>query len=241
MADVDGNPLLYEAYYVVDRVDAAARRDYWAIIPLALVTIFGLYLVQAPLVFRLARGVDTAHRRRRGRLRLAASRGDLDRARIGRDLRDGVVQDLAGVAYLLDGTGHDAVRPATRVVQEDLRRLRRTVADLSVADPAPAGLRTALADLLRPLAAAGVRCELSVSGTAGLSPESAGLLHRAARDLVRTAPAAVAVDLCGRVLTVTGVGPAAAVNLLALAVRDAGGGYDRYRGPTGETVRVTVK
>jgi two-component system NarL family sensor kinase len=132
MAAADGTALLFEAYYVVDRVDAAARHDYWAIIPLALVTIFGLYLLQAPLVLRLARGVDSAHRRRRGRLRRAASRADLERARAARDLRDGVVQDLAGVAYLLESTGAEAVRPATTVLQDDLRRLRRTVRDLSV-------------------------------------------------------------------------------------------------------------
>jgi two-component system NarL family sensor kinase len=236
ISGVDGDPLLYEAYYVVDRLDAAASREAWAIIPLALLTVFGLYLLQAPLLVGLARGIDRAHRKRRGRLRLVSAKAELDRARIAADLRDGVVADLAGVSYLLGAApDNELVEPARRILTEDLRRLRRTVDELGAPDPARTGLWTALDDALRPLRTAGVRCDLSVRDTA-LDEDRVRLVHRAVRELVRGGTAPVAVELRGGVLTVTGAGPEPPVDLLALAVRDAGGSYER----TGDKVRVAL-
>ena len=243
----DGNPLLFEAYYVVGSVlGALSDGDTWTLIPLALVAVFGLGLLQVPLVLRLAGTIHSAHVRRRRRLRYASTRADLENARIARDLRDGVVQDLAGVAYLLDalagGSADRADRMITRagtLVRDDLRRLRRTVDDLSQPDLARTGLRPALADLLGPLRAAGVRCELVCTGPVGNEPaldeETMRLLHRVARELLRDAgPGPVRVELAGTGLTVSGAG--GSDGLLPMAVRDAGGTYER----TGGVVRVAL-
>ncbi len=267
--DTQGQPLLFEAYFPADPVDASARAIAWDLTPIAVITIVVLQLLQLPLALALARRLDLAHREHGRLLEHAVAAADLERRRMGRDLHDGVIQDLAGVGYMLesieprlvgaDQAVRDALRRATDVVQADVRALRQTMADLHPADLSRTGLESAIVDLAAPLREAGVRCEIRVEDTAGLPEVVLQLLYRASRELLRNAAKhAQASEVTVRVeraahrvmLTVADDGagfdpeqPAAGnhlgLQLLAEAVRDNGGMLAARSAP-GEGTTVLV-
>jgi two-component system, NarL family, sensor kinase len=194
IADTEGSPLLFEAYFPADRLDANARSIAWQLTPIALVTIVALQLLQLPLALALARRLDLAHRERGRLLEHAVAASDLERRRIARDLHDGVIQDLAGVAYLLDAlelqlpAGGDRLRAAVGraagIVQADVRSLRRTMVDLYPPDLSGTGLEPAVNDLVVPLREAGVRCVVRIPDTTDIPDLTVRLLYRSARELL---------------------------------------------------------
>jgi signal transduction histidine kinase len=193
--DTAGDPLLFEAYFPVDRLDANARTIAWQLTPVALLTIVALQLLQLPLALVLARRLDHAHREHGRLLEHAVAASDLERRRIARDLHDGVIQDLAGVAYMLNAldlqlpAGDERLRRsvsrAAGIVQVDVRALRQTMVDLYPPDLSEAGLEPAVQDLVVGLRQAGIDCEIQVPDTAGLSELTLQLLYRSARELLR--------------------------------------------------------
>jgi signal transduction histidine kinase len=193
--DTTGQPLLFEAYFPVDRLDANTRAMAWEITPVALATIVALQLLQLPLALVLARRLDHAHREHGRLLEHAVAASDLERRRIARDLHDGVIQDLAGVAYMLNALelqlppGSDKLRRsvgrAAGIVQVDVRALRQTMVDLYPPDLSEAGLEPAVEDLVVPLRQAGIQCAVRVPDTTGLPELTLQLLYRSARELLR--------------------------------------------------------
>ena len=63
-----------------------------------------LELVQIPLACSLARRLQLRQREREGLLQRALDASEVERRQIASDLHDGVVQDLAGVAYALSAS-----------------------------------------------------------------------------------------------------------------------------------------
>ncbi|GAA0797353.1 hypothetical protein [Spirilliplanes yamanashiensis] len=121
---------------------------------------------------------------RRVEERRAADVAGLAQRRVAAQLRDRVLEDLAGVGYALGHPGADQERLAA-VVQETIRTLRQVLLD--VQPPALTGdtLATALDDLTAGLRMAGVRCVVRVPAGLPVTPAGAGLLHRAAREALR--------------------------------------------------------
>ena len=193
--DTEGQPLLFEAYFPVDRLDANARAMAWEITPVALVTIVALQLLLLPLALVLARRLDHAHGEHGRLLEHAVAASDLERRRIARDLHDGVIQDLAGVAYMLNALERQlpadndklrrSVSRAAGIVQVDVRALRQTMVDLYPPDLSETGLEPAVGDLVVPLREAGVHCTVRVPDTTGLPELALQLLYRSARELLR--------------------------------------------------------
>ena len=227
--DTQGQPLLFEAYFPADPVDASARAIAWDLTPIAVSTIVVLQLLQLPLALALARRLDQAHRDRGRLLEHAVAAADLERRRIGRDLHDGVIQDLAGVGYTLEsiearlGTADEQVRQTLRraaaVVQSDVQMLRQTMADLHPADLSRTGLESAIADIAAPLREAGVHCTVRVDDTAGTPEMTLQLLYRAGRELLRNVAAhARATEVTVRVELVG--------HRVVLTVSDNGVGFD---------------
>jgi signal transduction histidine kinase len=191
---VDGQPLLFEAYFPVGPVDADARAIAWDFTPSALATILALQLLQLPLAIVLARRLDRAHSEHRRLLEHAVAASELERRRISRDLHDGVAQDLAGVAYMLeslerrvppDSPFYEAITRATGVIHTDVRSLRQTMVDLYPPDLATEGLERAVTELVGPLREVGIRSTTAVDDTSDLPDLTVQLLFRACRELLR--------------------------------------------------------
>jgi signal transduction histidine kinase len=259
--DTAGQPLLFEAYFPVDRVEANANRIAWELTPVCLLSIVALQLLQLPLALALARRLDHAHREHGRLLEHAVAASDLERRRVAQDLHDGVIQDLAGIGYTLESVElqlppdspqlQQVLRRAAAVVQADLRALRQTLTDLHPADLTEVGLASAINDLVEPPRAAGLRCTVQVADASGLPPLAVQVLYRASRELVRNAlkhaqateiSIIVEVDDAHATLTVTdnGVGFAGqaptrtghlGLQLLTEAVRDAGGSLEMTAAP----------
>ncbi|MFC4021573.1 sensor histidine kinase [Micromonospora sp. GCM10011542] len=191
----DGEPVLFEAYFPADRLEADARYIGRGLAPLALLTIVALQLLQLPLALVLARRLDDAHRERGRLLEHAIAASDLERRRIARDLHDEVIQDLAGVGYSLGAVElhlsgaleplRANVRRLAATVQRDVRALRRAMVDIQPPDLSVTGLPAALDELAAPLRTTGKVCHVRVAETNELPVRVRQLLYRSAREAFR--------------------------------------------------------
>jgi signal transduction histidine kinase len=196
----NGTPVLFEAYSRFDAVSASASRLLRALAPTLLAAIAVLLLFQLPLAWSLARRLRRDHRERERLLELAIESSEHERRRIAADLHDGVVQDLAGVAFglapLADAAGARGAPDEAAALRESIGRLRhsvRAVRTLLVEIHPPslqtAGLSAALSDLLSPLAAAGVETQLHVDDGVEAGTAADPLVYRVAREALRNVQA----------------------------------------------------
>ena len=116
-----------------------------------------------------------------------------ERTRIARDLHDGVVSNLAGVAYELAATaaqhnGHpagDRASQAVAEIQNAMRDLRTLIVDIAPPDLQNAGLEVALTALLEPIRRAGMDAEMTTNGDLALPVTRMALIHRVAQETLR--------------------------------------------------------
>jgi signal transduction histidine kinase len=206
----DGHQVLFETYQRFSSVSANGARLLKALAPPLLGGLLVLLLFQMPLAWRLAGRLQRGHREREALLASAIEASTEERRRIASDLHDGVVQDLAGVAFGLAPLAEDADRRGAdgdaRVLHNSIAHLRQGVRDLrtllvEIHPPRleSAGLAPALSDLLSPLEAAGIATELHVEANGG-AHASDPLVYRTAREAIRNAhehaePSAVEVSV----------------------------------------------
>ena len=148
----DGTPVLFEIYRRYSSVTASAERLVRDLAPPLLAGVVVLLLLQIPLAWSMARRLQRQHAEREELLSSAVLASAQERRRIAGDLHDGVVQDLAGVAFGLAPLADDARRRHDTDTAEALdgaaSKLRQGVR----------GLRTLLVDLYPPnLGSAGWR------------------------------------------------------------------------------------
>ena len=224
-----GNPVLFEIYQRFSSVSADGRRLLRTLAPPLLAGLAVLLLFQVPLAWRMARRLQRGHRDRERLLAAAIESSDRERSRIASDLHDGVVQDLAGVAFglapLADAAERAGQTGRARILRDAITRLRQGVRELrtllvEIHPPRleSAGLEPALSDLLSPLDAAGIRTELHVDANGG-SHAADPLIYRAAREAIRNAsehaePSSVHVSVMRQ------------PDRARLVVRDDGRGFD---------------
>ena len=189
----DGTPLLFEAYQRYSSVTASGRRLWLAFIPALVGALILLWLVQIPLAWALTRRLERGRRERERLLEHAVEASDLERRRIASDLHDGVVQDLAGMAFTLAGAAERArgngvsevLQGAAEGIRQSLRRLRSLLVEIYPPNLESAGLESALADLLAPLAGRGITSELDVPSGVRLDPSVEQLVFRTAQEALR--------------------------------------------------------
>jgi two-component system NarL family sensor kinase len=193
-----GAPLLFEVYQRFGSVTASARRLLRALAPTILGAIALIVLIQVPLVWSLTRRLQRGNEEREALLGSAISASARERQRVASYLHDGPVQDIAGLAYGLapladSATARGATAEAT-VLGTTIERLRRTVRDLRVLlvelhppHLAAAGLEVAIADLVSPLQASGVRVTVEIDGVEQLDREREALVYRVAQEAIRNA------------------------------------------------------
>ncbi len=217
-----GRPLLFEAYQRFGSVASSARDVWLAFLPALVAALLVLYLVQLPLAASLARRLRRGSREREELLQRAVDASADERRRIAGDLHDGVVQDLAGLSFGLAAAAErtaaageeDAaaeLRGGAEQARQSVRALRTLLVEIYPPSLRQAGLASALADLLAPVAARGIEADVDVPDGLDLDPEDEALFFRVAQETVRNAVAhagarritvAVSRDAEGTALTV---------------------------------------
>jgi signal transduction histidine kinase len=216
----NGTQVLFETYQRFSAVSASASRILRTLAPPLLGGLLVLLAIQVPLAYSLARRLQRGHDERERLLAGAIEASDNERRRIAADLHDGIVQDLAGVAFGLAPLAAKAPASEQKVLNASIERLRQGVRELrtllvEIHPPRleSAGLEAALDDLLSPLRAAGVETTLEVEPT-----RDDALVYRVVREALRNA--GKHAGACHVAVTVT---PRRAT------VRDDGQGFDAAR------------
>jgi two-component system, NarL family, sensor kinase len=196
----DGTQVLFEIYERFSSVTANGRRLLGALAPPLIGGLVVLVLFQVPLAWSMARRLQRGHRERETLLASAVEASAQERRRIAADLHDGVVQDLAGVAFGLaplaaaaDGRGDPAtagvLRRATGTLRQGVRDLRTLLVEIHPPNLETAGLGVALSDLLSPLEASGIATVLEVDEARDGAAADDTLVYRVAREAIRNAQA----------------------------------------------------
>jgi two-component system NarL family sensor kinase len=191
----DGRQVLFEIYERFGSVTASAERLLKALAPPLIGGLIVLLAFQMPLAWGLARRLQRGHAERERLLASAIEAQTQERRRIAADLHDGVVQELAGVAFGLAPLAEDAerrgapeqasvLRDATSRLRQGVRGLRTMLVEIHPPNLESAGLEAALNDLLSPLESAGVATELHVHDGATSAAGSDALVYRVAREAV---------------------------------------------------------
>src|SRR3954471_17335108 len=224
-----GERLLFEAYYRYDAVSSSGARIWRSFAPVSIGALIALELVQIPLAWSLARRLRARQREREQLLGQALAASDDERRRIASDLHDGVVQDLAGVAYSLAGSSREQgiAKPVAELLdhsaaegRESIKSLRSLLVDIYPPKLADAGLESAWTDLLASARARGAQTPLDVDPSPEHLPEDASrLIYRSAQEGVRNVLAHAHADSLEVQVRMT---PDSAV----LTLTDDGDGFD---------------
>ncbi|BBY85208.1 sensor histidine kinase [Mycolicibacterium tokaiense] len=193
----DGTPLLFEIYQRFSAVSASGTRLLSALAPVLIGAVVVLLLFQVPLAYSMARRLQRGYRDREQLLANAIAASTGERRRIAAGLHDGVVQDLAGVAFGLapladaaarrgDEAEAGALRDAAVTLRNGIRDLRTLLVEIHPPNLHATGLHVALSDLLSPLQADGITTTLTIDEEFGDHPDDA-LLYRVAREAVHNA------------------------------------------------------
>lgn len=191
-----GQRLLFEAYLPSSEVSASARNLWLAFAPALFGGLILLELVVVPLGWSLARRVRRGEQQRAALLAHAVEASHEERRRIARDLHDGVVQDLAGVAFSLasaaeegarEGRVDDAarLREAAEQTRRSIGSLRSLLVEIYPPNLRAEGLETALSGLLGGLAARGLHTGLDYEQPLELDGDTESLLYRVAQEALR--------------------------------------------------------
>jgi len=221
---------LFETYQVYSSIDDDQQRIWSAFFPVLAGGIILLFAVQVPLAWGLARNLESALRQQEALLKRALDASETERRRIARDLHDGVVQTLAGTAFMLSAaSGRAATAPrgdlttaldeGARSSREAARDLRSLIVEIAPPDLQGSRLEGALADILVVLEKQGIATTLTTSGLDGLDRDAAALLYRAAQEALRNVGAHAGATM---VEVVVAASPGGA----ELEVRDNGKGFN---------------
>jgi hypothetical protein len=143
-----GERVLVEAYHPAGGIDTASQRIWRTFLPVLFAVLLALAAAQVPLVWSHTRRGHAEAREREQLARDAERALQAERGRIAVELHEGVVQDLAGVAYELhaaasrssgtaaDGDLNAVLRRAADVCRGSMTRLRDLLVDLRSTDEA---------------------------------------------------------------------------------------------------------
>jgi signal transduction histidine kinase len=188
-----GRPMLFETYspYSLITADEARLRSTFAPAVVAAVGLLALLLL--PLTVGLVRRLETSRRDRETLLRKALDASQRERLQIARELHDGPVQRLAGVAFSLAGVerttdaaaNRAGVRLGAEQVRETIRELRGALTELYPPSLQRQGLAAATQDLVVGLRVAGIATEVSVPAEIQLSADAEAAVFRVAQEATR--------------------------------------------------------
>jgi signal transduction histidine kinase len=192
----NGTQVLFEIYRRFGSVTASSESLLRALAPPLLGGLLVLLLFQVPLAWSMAGRLQRGHRERERLLASAVEASTQERQRIAADLHDGVVQDLAGVAFGLAPLAEDADRRGAKKeasalhsaitrLRQGIRGLRTLLVEIHPPNLESTGLEAALSDLLSPLDAAGVATQLEVDDRRPPRSDLDPLIYRVANEAIR--------------------------------------------------------
>ncbi len=192
----DGTPMLFEIYQRFSSISDDASALLVRLAPGLVGALILLGILQVPLAWSLAQRLRRGAEERVSLMAYAVDASNVERERIAADLHDGVVQDLAGLAFGLapataaaerEGRAEEAavLRDTAGRLQQSVRDLRTLLVEIHPRNLETVGIDAALRDLLSPLAARGIQTELQVDGH--LTTEAAEILYRVGLEAVRNA------------------------------------------------------
>ena len=195
--DADGVPIVFESYWSDERVNADRTAILDRLAPVSLGALILFELAVFPLAISLGRRVDRGQSERNKMLRHAISAADLERRRIAQDLHDGVVQDLAGVAFALpsiraqlppgkdaDGARH-VLDELKALVQRDITGLRTMLTETYPPGLEEEGLEPAVNALAKRAERSGITVAVDVDSVADERPDDIRLVYRVIREGLR--------------------------------------------------------
>ncbi len=146
-----------------------------------------------------------AHRKEREELlHRAVDASESERRRIARDLHDGVVQNLAGMAFTMMATASklkeksadNGQRELVEMLEQSAEETRLAMKDLRtlIIEIAPPtlrreGLHAALLEVMRTLKSGGTKTRLELPSNMRLRPDRASLIFRVAQEVLRNVAA----------------------------------------------------
>ncbi|MFJ6416425.1 sensor histidine kinase [Paeniglutamicibacter sp. NPDC091659] len=176
-------PLIFEMYFHADVVRLPEKHMLLGMIPVFLVALGVLQAAQLIPGIALAKRVQRYQRARRALLQQAIEAGEQERARLARDLHDDIIQDLAGLAYVLDPTppagGADS---PSEILQGSIRKLRDVTSELYSTPVNAAELPAALSVLVERTRSKGIRMRVDIDEPVALEDGQATMLYRVGRE-----------------------------------------------------------
>lgn len=185
----DGEPFVMEWYWPTSHLRQAQSQLMILLLPLTLGSLLLFAVLILPLTLATARRVE----RDRARLtRHAVDASRVERRRLSEDLHDGVVQDLAGIGYVLpmvggalpEGSPAEAVLTQIRqTIQRDISTIRRMIADIRPVDLQGDGFREAVEDMAARMTGNGVQTAARLDCDVRALPRPArSLIYRVIRE-----------------------------------------------------------
>jgi signal transduction histidine kinase len=194
LAVADGTTVAFETYSTNTRLVAAEAELKAQLVPSSLLALLVLLLLQLPVSIGLVRRYGRAEDERSRLLRSSLAASGRERRTIARDLHDGLVQDLAGAAYVMGayaGTLPVDTNPRSRklveavdnVLQESVAALRSMMVDIYPRELNADGLQAAIEDLASKLhAKTGIAVDVQVELTTEPRPEVSAMVYRCTRE-----------------------------------------------------------
>ena len=194
--DAVGRDVVFEAYLSTGQLEQERRTLLTGLLPLVVGGLLLFQLAVLPLALALARRVESAQEQESRLTRHALLASDLERRRIAQDLHDGVIQDLAGLAYALPlidpadksgngSSGRLTLERAHQMLLDCVAALRRLITDSYPPDLESDGLSHALTDLASATENEELTIMVDVSTNGSLRGDAARLAYRVAREGLR--------------------------------------------------------
>jgi two-component system NarL family sensor kinase len=226
----DHTTLLFETYSRYDQVTVRSGQLWRGFAGITLTSLLLLMVCFTPLVWALVARLRRSQRQHDLLRDRAISASEQERRRIAATLHDGVVQELAGVSFVVAGAadrarsaGDDALAGRLQTVAGTVRAsiggLRSLLVDIYPATLRDAGLSVALTDLIATLRSRDIATDLELPDELDLPPQTEALVFRVAQEVLRNvAKHSRATSVSVRLRQIHGV--------VLLDIADDGAGFD---------------
>jgi len=195
-----GKPLLFEAYFRYDLVSQRSDELWRGFSGVMLSSLAAVLALLTPLLWLFYRRARATHLHREQLMRRALDASLEERRRIAATLHDGVVQQLAGAAFLVGGeveraSSHGEFARAERLaeaaatVRDGVAGMRSLLVDIYPPSLTAGGLAPALADLVRTQSGSTARIQLDAdpAAAAALDADQQQAVFRVAQECLRNA------------------------------------------------------